>query len=67
MKKYDVKIKTISENTVTVFANNESEAVNKIEELIVTSNIKDIAIKGITTHYVIVDIIKKSLFKKVRK
>lgn len=67
MKKYDVKIKTISENTVTVFASCESEAVNKVEELIATSNIKDIDIKGITKHYVIVDIIRKSFFNRTKK
>lgn len=67
MKKYDVKIKTVSENTVTVFASCESEAVNKVEELIATSNIKDIDIKGITKHYVIIDIIRRSLFNRNRK
>ena len=67
MKKYDVKIKTVSENTVTVFASCESEAVNKAEELIATSNIKDLDIKGITKHYVIIDIIRRSLFNRNRK
>ncbi len=64
MKKYDVKIRTVKENIITVQASSEKEAISKIQELALCSNLVDVDIRGITKHYFVVDVVKKSLFKR---
>lgn len=66
MKKYNVKVRTVRENIITVLASGEKEAISKVEELVNYSNMKNIDINGITKHYVKVDIDKKSLFSKIK-
>lgn len=64
MKKYDVRIRTVKENVITVQASSEKEAISKVEELAFSSSLIDIDIRGVTKHYFVIDTIKKSLFKR---
>lgn len=67
MKKYDVKVRTVKENIISVQASSEKEAISKVEELAFCSSLLDIDIRGITKHYFIIDVVKKSLFKRRKK
>lgn len=53
MKKYNVKIRSINENEITVLATCKNEALSKVEELLACSNLLNI--KGQTKHYVVLD------------
>lgn len=55
LKKYNVKIRSIKENEITVLATCKNEALSKVEELLACSNLLNINIKGQTKHYVVLD------------
>lgn len=64
MKTFDVKFKVINENVITIPAYSKKEALDKARDLLATTNIKDLDIKNITKHYVVIEIKKDSFFKK---
>ncbi len=64
MKKYDVKIKVVKEHNIVVSATCREEALSKIDELVAGSGIQYLDIPNFTKHYIIIDVDKKSLFKK---
>ena len=64
MKKYDVKFQVISENIITIPASSKKEALEKAKDLLNNSNIKDLDIKNITKHYVVLEFDKKPFLIK---
>lgn len=64
MKNYNIKIKTIKENTISVKASNKKEAIAKVNELIQDTNIQNIEINNITNHYVALEVINSFLPRK---
>lgn len=64
MKKYNVKIRSIKENEITVLATCKNEAISKVEELLVCSNLLNIDIKGQTKYYVVLDADRIPVFSK---
>ena len=63
MKKYNIKFKTIKENTITIPARNKKEAIETAKDLLKNTIIKDVEIKNITKHYVVLEFERNSLFK----
>ena len=61
MKNYNIKIKTIRENTISVLASNKKEALVKVNELLQDTNIQNIEINNITNHYVAFEVINSFL------
>ena len=55
MEKYDIKFKTVSENIITISAENKQEAFEKAKELF-NSSFKDTEIRNITKYYYVVDL-----------
>lgn len=64
MKKFEVKIQKIQENSITINARDKKDAFDKAIELLNTTTIKDLKIKNITKNYVIIDLGNESLFNK---
>lgn len=64
MKKYNVKIRSIKENEITVLATCKNEAISKVEELLVCSNLLNIDIKEQTKYYVVLDADRIPVFSK---
>lgn len=64
MKKYNVKIRSIKENEITVLATCKNEAISKVEELLACSNLLNIDIKGQTKYYVVLDAYRIPVFSK---
>ena len=64
MKKYDVAIKTIRENKISVLATCKADAISKVEELLACSSLKDLDMKNYTKHYIELDAIKIPVFRK---
>lgn len=64
MKKYNVKIRSIKENEITVLATCKNEAISKVEELLACSNLLNIDIKGQTKYYVVLDVYRIPVFSK---
>lgn len=64
MKKFEVKIQKIQENSITIKAHNKNEAYEKALELLNTTAIKDLKIKNITKNYVVIDLGDDTFFNK---
>ena len=62
IKEYEVRIDSIKEEIITVKARSEAEALEKAEELTLSSSLTGINISGISKHYVTISTgnIKKS-------
>jgi len=63
MKEFSVKFKSVSENEISVSANNRNEAMEKAKELFNT-DLKDIDINTITKYYYIIEINNKEMLVK---
>ena len=64
MKKFEVKIQKIHENSITIEAKNKKEAFEKAIELLENTNIKDLELNNITKNYVIIDLENDKVFNK---
>ena len=64
MRKFEVKIQKIQENSITISARDKKEAVEKAFELVNTTAIKDLKIKNVTKNYVLIDLGNESLLNK---
>ena len=51
MEKYNIKIKSIKENEILVFADNEKEALEEVMSLLETSCFETLEIEGLTKNY----------------
>ena len=56
MRKFEVKIQKIQENSITISARDKKEALEKAFELVNTTAIKDLKIKNVTKNYVLIDL-----------
>ena len=64
MRKFEVKIQKIQENSITISARDKKEALEKAFELVNTTAIKDLKIKNVTKNYVLIDLGNESLLNK---
>jgi len=64
MKKYNVKIKTVCENSITINANNQNEAIDKAKFLFENSQLKNMNIENVTKNYYIVYLNDKKIFRR---
>ena len=64
MRKFEVKIQKIQENSITISARDKKEALEKAFELVNTTAIKDLKIKDVTKNYVLIDLGNESLLNK---
>ena len=64
MRKFEVKIQKIQENSITISARDKKEALEKAFELVNTTAIKELKIKNVTKNYVLIDLGNESLLNK---
>ena len=64
MRKFEVKIQKIQENSITISARDKKEALEKAFELVNRTAIKDLKIKNVTKNYVLIDLGNESLLNK---
>lgn len=64
MRKFEVKIQKIQENSITISARDKKEALEKAFELVNTTAIKDLKIKNVTKNYVLIDLGNETLLNK---
>ena len=67
MRKFEVKIQKIQENSITISARDKKEALEKAFELVNTTAIKDLKIKNVTKNYVLIDLGNESLLNKTNR
>ena len=67
MKNYVVKIQVIKEDIITIPATDRLDAIDKAEELINETNIKDLNIKNITNNYIMISCVKKQFIKGTQR
>ncbi len=64
MKKFEVKIQKVQENSIMIEARNKKEALKKAFDLVNQAAIQNIRLKNITKHYVVVDLGSENILNK---
>lgn len=53
-KPYDVRVNVVKEEVITVTARNEAQAIEKVQENIVASQLPNLELSSITKHYIVI-------------
>ena len=62
MKEYNVKIKVVKENDISILAKNRKEAFEKAIDLLQNTCLDEAEIKDVTKHYCLLDINNKCVY-----
>lgn len=63
MKNYNVKVQMIKEDVISIPAYSKKEAIKKVEELVLSTTLKDLDVAFITNKYISLDIAHTKIFK----